>query len=243
MNMAKALFLIILPLVYLTLYLGSSYAQTMSNSTYILQMGNLNSFAGKPTGSGYKLGFTGGQTGANLFTGANYKVRAGFQYIKSIIPFSFSLSSVFIDFGVISPTSPVTRTNTLTVSFGSAHGYQVTVSQNRNLRANASGNEIPPTTCDAGTCTTTTAAAWTSSLVYGFGYRCDNVTGTDCNTDFSTSTFYKQFIASPSAVSVMSSSNVGRNRRGQITYKVNVSGTQPAGLYTNIINYIATPTF
>lgn len=241
--MAKALFLIILPFIYLTLYLGSSYAQTMSNSTYILQMGNLNSISGRATDSSYNLTFTSGQTPNNLFTGANYKVRAGFQYINSIIPFSFALSSVFIDFGVISPTSPVTRTNTLTVSFGSAHGYQVTVSQNRNLRADASGWEIPPTTCDSGTCTTTTAAAWTSSLVYGFGYRCDNVTGTDCNTDFATSTFYKQFIASPSAVSVMSSSNVGRNRRGQITYKVNVSGTQPAGLYTNIINYIATPTF
>ena len=241
--MAKALFLIILPFIYLTLYLGSSYAQTMSNSTYILQMGNLNSISGRATDSSYNLTFTSGQTPNNLFTGANYKVRAGFQYINSIIPFSFALSSVFIDFGVISPTSPVTRTNTLTVSFGSAHGYQVTVSQNRNLRADASGWEIPPTTCDGGTCTTTTAAAWTSSLVYGFGYRCDDITGTDCNTDFSTSTFYKQFIASPSAVSVMSSSNVGRNRRGQITYKVNVSGTQPAGLYTNIINYIATPTF
>ena len=241
--MAKALFLIILPFIYLTLYLGSSYAQTMSNSTYILQMGNLNSISGRATDSSYNLTFTSGQTPNNLFTGANYKVRAGFQYINSIIPFSFSLSSVFIDFGVISPTSPVTRTNTLTVSFGSAHGYQVTVSQNRNLRADASGWEIPPTTCDGGTCTTTTAAAWTSSLVYGFGYRCDDITGTDCSTDFSTSTFYKQFIASPSAVSVMSSSNVGRNRRGQITYKVNVSGTQPAGLYTNIINYIATPTF
>lgn len=242
--MLKALyFLIILPFLYLTLYLGSSYAQTMSNDQYIVQMGNVNSISGRASDGSVNLTFTSGQTPNNLFTGANYKVRAGFQYINSIIPFTFSVSSVFVDFGVISPTSPVTRTNDLTVSFGSAHGYQVTVSQNRNLRTDATGWEIPPTTCDSGTCTTTTAAAWTSSLVYGFGYRCDNLSGTDCNTDFSTSTFYKQFVSSPSAVSVMSSSNVGRNRKGQITYKVNVSGTQPAGLYTNIINYIATATY
>lgn len=242
--MLKALyFLIILPFFYLTLYLGSSYAQTMSNDQYTVQMGNVNSISGRASDGSVNLTFTSGQTPNNLFTGANYKVRAGFQYINSIIPFTFSVSSVFVDFGVISPTSPVTRTNDLTVSFGSAHGYQVTVSQNRNLRTDATGWEIPPTTCDSGTCTTTTAAAWTSSLVYGFGYRCDNLSGTDCNTDFSTSTFYKQFISSPSAVSVMSSSNVGRNRKGQITYKVNVSGTQPAGLYTNIINYIATATY
>jgi hypothetical protein len=235
--------IIYLSTVFLLTNISNSVAQTMTNGNYILQMGNLNSISGKPTGANYKLSFTSGQTPNNLFSGANYKVRAGFQYIYTLIPFSFSISNTFIDFGIISPTSPVTRTNDLTVSNGSAHGYQVTASQNHNLRANTSGFEIQPTTCDAGTCTTTTAAAWTSSLTYGFGYRCDNVTGTDCDSGFSTSTFYKQFVASPSAVSVMSSTNVGRSRKSTITYKVNVSGTQPAGLYTNIINYIAIPTF
>lgn len=235
--------IIYLSITFLIISVSDSAAQTMSNTNYILQMGNLNSFAGKPTGSGYKLGFTGGQTGANLFSGANYKVRAGFQYIKSIISFRFAISSTFIDFGIISPTTPVSRTNNLTISNGSAHGYQITVSQNHNLRVNASGFEIPPTTCDGGSCNTTTAAAWTSSLVYGFGYRCDNVSGTDCDTGFSTSTFYKQFASSPSAIAVMSSNNVSRNRQSQITYKVNIPGTQPAGLYTNILNYIAIPTF
>ncbi|MBI3985051.1 MAG: hypothetical protein HY344_03905 [Candidatus Levybacteria bacterium] len=237
------LFLVILPLIYLSLYIGASFAQTMSNDDYTVQMGNLNSISGRASGSGKNLTFTSGETGAHLFTGTNYKVRAGFQYINSIIPFTFSISSIFIDFGIINPTTPVTRTNDLTVSFGSAHGYQVTASQNHNLRADATGFDIPPTTCDSGTCTTTTAAAWTSSLVYGFGYRCDNITGTDCDSGFATADFYKQFISSPSAVSVMSSLNVGRNRKGRITYKVNVAGTQPSGLYTNIINYIATATF
>ena len=79
--------------------------------------------------------------------------------------------------------------------------------------------------------------------MYGFGYRCDNATGTDCDSQFATTTFYKPFIASPSATVVMSSLNVGSNRRSDITYKVNVPNTQAAGLYTNILNYIATPTF
>jgi hypothetical protein len=80
-------------------------------------------------------------------------------------------------------------------------------------------------------------------LTYGFGYRCDNQSGTDCDTQFSDSTFYKPFAASPSAVAVMSGITVGRNKVSQITYKLNISGAQPAGLYTNVINYIATPTF
>ncbi|PIR79832.1 MAG: hypothetical protein COU25_03330 [Candidatus Levybacteria bacterium CG10_big_fil_rev_8_21_14_0_10_35_13] len=235
--------LIIFYILNFIFYISEANAQTMTNDNYILQMGNLNSIAGKPTGGNYQLSFTSGESGQNLFSGPNYKVKAGFQYIHPLNTFSFTISNTSIDFGLISPTTPVTRTNNLTVTNESAYGYAVTVSQNHNLRVNSSGQEIPATTCDSGTCTTTTSDAWTSSLVYGFGYRCDNVSGTDCAGGFSDSTFYKQFAASPSAVTVMSSPNVGKNRQTQITYKVNVAVTQAAGLYTNIINYIATPSF
>jgi hypothetical protein len=217
----------------------------MSNNSYIIQMGNLNSISGKPAGSGFKLSYTSGQTGPGLYSGTNYKVRAGFQYISSIIPFRFSITNNFIDFGIISPTSPVLRTSLLTISNGSAFGYQVTASDNHNLRVNSSGAEIPPTACgDSGpSCTPTTAGPWTSTLTYGFGYRCDNNAGTDCDAQFLNPTYYKPFNASPSAVAVMGGATVGRNKVTQITYKLNISGAQPAGLYTNIINYIATPTF
>jgi len=217
----------------------------MSNDNYIIQMGNLNSIAGAPTGSGFELNYTVGQTGPGLYTGANFKVRAGFQYISSIIPFRFSLTGNFIDFGSIDPTFPVLRSSTLTISNGSAFGYQVTAFQNHNLRVDATGQEIPPTACgDLGpSCTPTTAGPWTSSLTYGFGYRCDNVAGADCDSQFTNSTYFKPFISSPATAIVMNGVNVGRNKQAKITYKVNISGAQPAGLYTNIINYIAIPKF
>jgi hypothetical protein len=241
--MKKLLFLLVISFLYLTLYTASANAQTMTNGSYIIQMGNFNMSAGRPTGSGYALLNTLGQTGPGLYSGTNYKVRAGFEYVLSTIPFRFKIDSTFIDFGTIAPTFPVLRANVLTVSNGSAYGYQVTVSQNHNLRVNASGAEIPATTCDAGTCTPTTAATWTSSLTYGFGYRCNNILSTDCDSQFLTANFYKPFIASPSAIVVMTSPNVGRNKVSQIVYKLNVAGSQPAGLYKNVINYIATPTF
>jgi hypothetical protein len=238
---------VLVVLVFISSILAySASAQTMSNNSYMIQMGNLNSISGEPTGSGYRLSYTAGQTGPGLYSGTNYKVRAGFQYILSIIPFRFSITNNFIDFGIVSPTSPVLRTSTLTVSNGSAFGYQVTASENHNLRDNRTGYEIPQTICNAGNCTTTTAALWDNSLVYGFGYRCDNNSGTDCDSQFLPPTytnFYRPFAASPSAVAVMSSSNVSRNRQTTITYKLNISGSQAAGLYTNVINYIAAPTF
>ena len=223
-----------------------SRAQTMSNGNYIIKMGNFNSISGKPTGSGFKLSYTSGQTGPGLYSGTNFKVRAGFQYISSIIPFRFSITNNFIDFGIVNPTSPVLRTSLLTVSNGSAFGYQVTVSDNHNLQDDRTGFQIPPTACNASDCTTATATLWDNSLAYGLGYRCDNNSGTDCDTQFLPPThtnFYRPFAASPSAVVVMLSSNVGRNRQSTITYKLNISGSQAAGLYTNVINYIATPTF
>jgi hypothetical protein len=218
-------------------------AQTMTNGSYILEMGNFNMASGKPTGSNYALTYTAGQTGAGLYSGANYKVKSGFEYIYPFIPFAFSISSTFIDFGTLNATNPVTRTNVLTVSNGSAHGYQVTASESQPLSIPAYGAFIPDTTCDSGTCTPSTAAAWTSTLAYGFGYRLDNVSSTDCATGFSDSTFYKPFAASPSAEIVMQGANAGRNKQCQVTYKVNISGNQQAGTYTNKIMYIATPTF
>jgi len=218
-------------------------AQTMSNHYFILRFGNFNTAAGKTSTGGFTLNLTVGQTAPGLYTGTNFKIRAGFQYIMSIIPFSFSISQTNIDFGLLSPTIASTRANTLTVSNGSAFGYSVTASENHPLLVASSGQMIPNTSCDSGACTTTNPGAWTLPGTYGFGYTCTNISGTDCVSGFSSGTNFAPFAASPSAVVVMTSVNVGRNRQSQITYKLNIANTQPAGLYTNIINYIATPSF
>ena len=209
-------------------------------------MGNFNTAAGHPSGGGFSLNLTVGQTAPGLYVGNNFKVRSGFQYINSIIPFSFSISNTFIDFGPLSPQTFYRRTTTLTISNGSAFGYQVTASENHPLLVPATGNIIPDTACDSGsTCTTTLANHWASFLSsFGFGYRCDNNSGTDCDPQFSTaSDYYRPFASSPSAVMVMSSTNVGRNKQSTITYQLNIAPSQAPGQYTNIINFIATPSF
>lgn len=241
----KILSLVLLATSYVLLAtVPAAQALTMSNLDFILQMGNLNSFAGEKSGSGYKLVDTGGQLTPGLFSGTNYKLRSGFEYVSSIIPFSFQISSTEITFGSVDPTIPVTRNNFLIVSNGSANGYIVTAQEDHALLDFARGKYIPNTTCDNGLCTPTTSDVWTNALTYGFGYRCDNISGSDCYGDFSSnSDYYRQFAASPSAAIVMQGTNVGRNRKVQITYKVNVSAVQAAGQYVNQIQYIATPTF
>lgn len=231
------------------LFLPSASALVMSNGLYIIDMGNLNSIAGNTSGPSNKLSITSGETGSGLYSlnGVNYKVKAGFQYVRPN-PFIFKIVSPQVNFGTLTASTPVNRTSNLVVTNSSAHGYIVTAMEASQLKDQTSGATIPDTTCDNGLCTTTSAQPWVlnidgSSTTYGFGYNCVNVSGTECPGDFTNATYFRPFSASPSATTVMSNANVGRNQTVQITYRVNVSATQASGLYTNIITYIATPTF
>ena len=219
-------------------------SSSMKNSSYILRTGNFNTAAGRSTGSGTNLNITVGQLSPGLYTGANFKLRAGFQYIPGGIPFSFSISSSSINFGLLEPTNPVTRTNILTVSNRSSGGYVVSSTEDHELKT-PEGALIPDTTCDSGTCNETASGTWSNTLTYGFGYRCDGVGTNYCADDFSDSAAFKQFAnrANSEDQQTVMKGTSGRNHKSQITYKVNVSGSQAAGYYTNTITYVATPTY
>jgi hypothetical protein len=227
-------------------YLSPVLAQSSIKSTnYEITWPNLNMGSGKPDPSNFKLGVTTGQTSPGLYSSTGYKVRSGFQYIHSIIPFSFSISDLSIALGTLTPETPVTQTNTLTVSAGGAGGYQVTARENEPLSATGGSTTIPDTSCNGGadTCDETTAKPWTDNSKYGFGY---NMSGNDVPSTFVNSTYYRPFpslAASENAAVVMSSSVVGESRQATVTYKVNISNVQAAGSYENIIIFVATPSF
>ena len=106
-------------------------------------------------------------------------------------------------------------------------------------------NVIPDTTCDGGvdTCTDSLAKPWTSTSKYGFGY---NMAGDDIPADFLGSTYYRSFPDESLAENpevVMSNTNVGRNRQSTVTFKTNISGTQPEGTYQTIVQFTATPSY
>lgn len=216
--------------------------EKVESDNYIIQFPNFNSGAGIPSSTGYKLDSTLGQGAPGLYSSAGYRVKAGFQYIHSIIPFSFAVSKIQINFGTLTPGTPSTDSSTLTVSAGGAGGYSVKASENNPLKTVDSINTIPDTLCDS-TCSETTAAVWTSDTKYGFGF---NMTGNDISTDFTNSTYFRQFADrsnSENDAVIMTSSNVGRTRIATITYKINVSDFQPAGTYQNIIEFTAIPSY
>ena len=148
-------FLLSLFTIHYSLFTVSAQ-ERIESPNYRIQFPNLNSGAGIPTSSGYKLDSTVGQTVAGKFSSAGYIARAGFQYIHSIIPFSFSISDIQKNFGTLTPNTPSTNSSTIIISAGGAGGYSVKASENNPLKTSDGGDTIIDTLCDT-TCSETTA--------------------------------------------------------------------------------------
>ena len=238
-----SIFLITVCCLLFAVCFSEAHAEHMTSPNYKLEQTNLNMTSGKKSSSGYTVTDTVGQFAANKFTSTGFIVRAGFQYYYSIIPFRFAISKTAINFGFLSPDTPVTDPAVLTVSVGGAGGYKVTAIEDDQLRKSATVS-IPDTTCQvADPCDVTDAKPWTSSTIYGFGY---NMNGTDVPATFADTTYFRPFPSNgdgASAATVMTGTNVGRNKQATITFKVNISNLQEAGSYQNILNFVATPTY
>ena len=237
--------LILLSFIFLLFFSFERLASAqgvIKSDNYEIQMPNLNSGAGIPSSTNFGIDSTIGQTASGLFSSTGFRVKSGFQYIHSIIPFAFQISKLAIAFGTLDPETPKTDSHTLTVSAGGAGGYQVKAFENNPLKTFNGLSTILDTSCNT-SCDEETAGEWTNDSKYGFGF---NVSGDDVPDDFTNDDFFRQFADISTAEIpqvVMSSIYVGRGRVATITYKVNVSGVQEAGTYTNFITYVATPSY
>jgi len=216
---------------------------------YRVKWPNVNMGSGTPDSASYNLGVTTGQIAPGLYSGTSFKIRAGFQYIHSIIPFSFTLSSISIGFGNLT-ADVLTNEQTLdlTVDSGSVQGYQVTVEENQPLTSLGVGTTLPDVTCDAGdTCTHIDEGAWAQTTTNGFGYTID---GDDVPSEFSSGTKFKNFALTgtdtPQKVMGLTPAGghaAGKDKSATMTLRINPASTQPAGTYQNRITFIATPLY
>ena len=223
---------------------NSSVADFLFSNSFNIEMSTVNIGGGQLRSPSYEVGSTIGQTIQGKFGLTGFLVKAGFQYIHPLTPFTFTISNLDINFGSLVPGTPSTGTTILSVTTGAAFGYAVKTVADHALRIINGVPTIPNTSCDlASPCTITDATSWTDNARYGFGY---NMAGDDVDTgDFVNSTYYRPFpmqgVDSPSTV--MSRSGVATDSSATATYKVNVAGSQAAGTYQNNIQYIAIPAF
>jgi len=229
--------------LFIGLFLPAASGQTMSNEDYIIKTQLLNAVSGLTESIDYKVRSTVGDANPATSEGVNFKVKTGFENIVAELPFSVTLSSDFVDFGALSPTNTIIRTIDLTLHSLSTYGYSVVASENNLLKSDKLS--IPDTTCDNGGCNSENVGIWLNALTYGFGYRCDNLIGFDCDRSFVHSNLYKSFPDTGRGqipLSVMA--GVGsKNKSSRISYKVNISASQAQGIYSNVITYIAVPNF
>lgn len=233
--------------LFIGLFSPIANGQTMSNDNYIIKTQGFNTISGVTEEKNSNLKPPAGGFDPVVSEGVNFKVKTGFENPVSTTPFSISLSSNLVDFETLNPTNPIIRTVDLSTSSLVTHGYSVLVFENEPLTTIPPSSKafIPDTTCDNGACGTENAASWINALTYGFGYRCDNVAGSDCDSSFAKTNFYKHFpdiVNNDDPISVMV--GIGSNNKTtRISYKVNISGTQTQGAYSNIVTYLGVPNF
>ncbi len=220
---------------------GAVQADRLESDSYVIQFGNFNITSGEKSSASYNVTDTVGQTGSGPYSSTNFFLGSGFQYIYQIGTFSFSISDLSIPLGTLVSGVHSSDTNVLTISTRGAGGFTVYGYETNPLRLTQGGAEIPNTTCDAGTCTYTTAQAWTNQNIAGFGF---NANGATAASDFTNSTFFRPFanneLAQPMQP-VMTSPNIAEDAAVTVTYKAGISGTQAAGDYQTSIIYVAVP--
>ncbi len=122
------------------------YAVNMDSNEYRIQFGTIGTGGGKMednVDNTYTLTSTLGQAASKEFQSNGFIVKAGFQYIYSRTPFTFSLSTLQMDFGTLIPNTPATLPLTLSVSFGGTGQYVVTARADSPLTRRAGLQTIP----------------------------------------------------------------------------------------------------
>ncbi len=160
--------------------------------------------------------------------------------IQSYGQSELSISDDFVDFGPLSPTDPVMRQLTFTVT-GQNMPFLLYQQMDHDLQSDH-GESIPKTSCDNGSCSDHQASLWNSTLTYGLGIRCDNLRGTVCPYDFiEKNTFRPLGQRLEQTDYVLSSGFISDQAVINMTYKLIIPGTQQPGNYSARASYILIP--
>jgi hypothetical protein len=240
----KTIFLFSIFLFLLFFVKKNILAQTFDSASFHIDFGNFNMTAGKKSSTNYTLTDTVGQNAPGRFDNTGYVIKSGFQYLyDEVIPLSFKISNLELNFGSLVPSIGSTLSNTLTISTPTGHGYDILAIASHPLATLGANYTIPDTKCDASDCTSSTSGAWTSNSTYGFGF---NANGNGTSPYFTNTNYFRCFANNSSGESakvIMSENTPVKNHSAVITYKINIPPTQSAGTYQNSINFIAVPKY
>ena len=155
-------------------------------------------------------------------------------------------TSTTIPFGNISLNTFYIGCQDLVVSTNAGGGYSITTQESYAMRTVDGRLTIPDTTCDAGGCTESAGAAWTTPTKNGMGHTCFNQDGNhDCDSSYTNGTKFRQFanIAAGETPQAIMSSSTPASVTARIKHRLSAGTAQPAGAYTTLITYTILGTF
>ena len=154
------------------------------------------------------------------------------------IPFASPSANTFID-----------GCQDLDISTNATDGYLVTVRESDQLQSPAT-DTIADGTCDS-TCSETSNGTWATASNNGLGYCLHDQTGApsgwaaneQCNDTTPEFKIFPSLGDSEAPETIMSETGSVSGDSVYIGYRLTVSGTQVAGVYSNNIIFVATPTY
>ncbi len=220
----------------LILHFQKANAQTSTNNNYNLEINDINTSPEESENSPEIPPPTEPSNQTNEIPG-------GIKSITQEDPLFFSISAGIVDFGTLSPGNPVIRNTALSV-LSSSLNYQIISFEDHPL-STSDNQVIADTTCDNGACTELEEALWENQLTYGLGFRCESKIDFLC-LGFSDENSYKQLA---DAKKLETPQTVIRGQKGdkakeaQISLKLNTSGNQKTGSYSNTVTFILVPNY
>lgn len=214
--------------------LGVQTAEAFSSSStnYSIDDGVTNSFGGSSGSTEYALVDSGGEPFVGTSTSTNYIFNAGYvaQLEHSI---SLTLDALSVTIPTVTPGTSQTATTVATV-YTDAAGYDLSARQDRDLTLVGGA-----TTISGVPGTIASPAAWTEGTTTGFGFTVS--AGTSIEPKWGTSPNFN-YAAFPTSATVIHSKPgyTNSNNTTTVQYRLDVSGTQAPGTYTNNITYSAT---
>jgi hypothetical protein len=214
--------------------------ETMTSDNYSVQMGNFNMTSGTKSSDSFTLTDTVGELAPGQFDSAGFTVFSGFQYIYALPEFSFRITDLSMELGVLQPGTFGTDSHELIISTRSA-GYTILARAQHVLRTNQ-GSEIPFTNCDS-PCTISSAEPWANPANTGFGF---NALGPHAAADFATPNYFRPFADAEQAEvaqTIASHGSIVKDDSITVTYQASAGQSQGAGMYTTVVDYTAVPNY
>ena len=202
----------------------------MSSTNYKIDVDAINSGGELGSSANYEALDSIGDPFIGIGESANYALRGGFENSLTV-GISLALDSDVKNLGSITPGTPISGTTTATVVTDAWGGYDLFISQDKNMTHTDAVTAIPSYACSI-----SSPCLWSGT---GLGFTIQSGTGVDTDKWGTSPNFkYAAMTTDPTIFHAKPGYKSGDDAT-VIEYRLDVPGTQKSGTYSNAVTYVA----